>query len=161
MRDGIGILAISAILWWMFAIGFGRLPLWLIVIPLLVSGLVVAWARRLSNVAQNQPGAHVGALVGQWSAIEGALIGIAVVLLSSLHHPAAILPAMAIIVGLHFLPLARGIPVRLYYATGVALILLGVVALDLPVEPRPMVVGFGASVIVWISAILLARGIMV
>lgn len=158
MRGGIWVLAISAVVWCAFAIGFGHLPIWWILLPLALSGLLLLWASRQPGAAETGARAHIDALVGRWSAIEGVAIGVAVVLLSIVHRTDAILPAVAVIVGLHFLPLARGFPERLYYGTGAGLVLLGVAGLAWPAETRPLVIGFGAALIVWISAILLVRG---
>src|SRR4029079_14567844 len=63
------------------------------------------------------------------------------------------LPAAAIIVGLHFFPLARGIPARLYFATGGGLLLAGIVGLVLPPNERAAIVGFGAALVLWATAL--------
>ena len=158
MRGGISILSAFAFLWCIAAIGLGGRSFWWLIAPLAISAAIVAWARRVPGVGTHRQGAHVNRLVGMWSAIEGVAIGVSVLVLGALHLPQAILPVIAVIVGLHFLPLARHIPVRLYYATGAALAAVGGVGLAVPVAARPWWVGLGAAVVLWTTAVALARG---
>jgi hypothetical protein len=73
--------------------------------------------------------------------------------LENLHHDDLVFPAIVIIVGLHFLPLARGLPRPSYYATGAALIFTGLAALLLRAEQRPMTVGMSAALILWATSV--------
>lgn len=92
-------------------------------------------------------GPHVRKLVGWWSAIEVvAIIGSANVL-GHLHRSDLMFSSAAIIVGLHFFPLARGIPVRLYYAAGAGMVPAGLIALLLPPSERPLTVGMSAALV--------------
>jgi hypothetical protein len=75
-------------------------------------------------------------------------------------------PAIALIVGLHFLPLARLFRVTFYYITGVLLCVLALVAIialirGLPIAgPSPynwsLVVGIGATLILWLTALVVS-----
>ena len=65
------------------------------------------------------------------------------------------LPVGAIIVGLHFFPLARGIPVRIYHATGAGLLAVGAAGLLLPASDRPLVSGMGAALVLWGTALMI------
>lgn len=66
---------------------------------------------------------------------ESIIIGIGSVLLSIFHHPEFLLPSVAIVVGLHFLPLAKIFHIYFYYLTGILLILIGlIVMLFIPVH---------------------------
>src|SRR2546423_7828230 len=126
MRIGIIVLNVFAALWGGAAILSAHLALWLLAVPLLVSGGMIAWAERaVRHVPPRPDRGRIGRGVGIWSAVEGVAILVAVNVLRNLGLADAIGPAIAIIVGLHFLPLARGIPVRLYYATGAAIVLAG------------------------------------
>jgi hypothetical protein len=96
-------------------------------------------------------GANIGRLVGIWSAVEGVAILLAVNLCRNLGAPDAVIPAIAIIVGLHFFPLARGIPVRLYYLTGTAMVAVGAAALLVPMPGRLLATGLGCAAVLWLS----------
>jgi hypothetical protein len=61
---------------------------------------------------------QTGRRFGWITAIEGGAIFLAIVLLNVVHHPQFIAPVIAIIVGLHFFPLASLFGARVYYATG-------------------------------------------
>lgn len=158
MRNGLWVLNVFAAIWGLAGIVVGHWPLWLTILPLALSAAILFAASRL-KLGPNDPAARarIGRLVGIWSAVEGVAIFVTANVLINLHRPTALMPAIAIIVGLHFLPLARGIPVRLYYATGAALIALGLAALSLPPFGRALVTGLGAALIMWTSAIVLLR----
>jgi hypothetical protein len=93
--------------------------------------------------------------VGLWSTIEVVALLITANLLEKLHRPDLMMPCGAIIVGLHFFPLARGIPVRLYHATGAGLVIVGLAGLLLPATDRAIVVGMGAALVLWATALLI------
>lgn len=85
---------------------------------------------------------------GQW-----ALIFIVAFVLSQIGYATWILPAIILIIGLHFLPLARVFAYRPHYLTGVALILLACVYPLVAREgPESAVGALGAGLILWVSA---------
>jgi hypothetical protein len=136
-----------------------HLPVWLLAGPILLSGALIAWAgRALRHVGPRPDADRVGRLVGIWSAVEGVAILVAVNVLRNAGMADSVGPAIAIIVGLHFLPLARGIPVRLYYATGGAIVLAGAAALLLPTVERLPAAGLGSAIILWVSAVAIILG---
>jgi hypothetical protein len=59
-------------------------------------------------------------------AFEWVPIFLAAVIFGRMSHPELILPAIAVIVGLHFIPLAKVFNVPLYYWTGGAIVLIAV-----------------------------------
>jgi hypothetical protein len=155
MRNGMIILCIFAAIWAIAGIVVGGLsPVW-IALPLAISTAILLWAARQPPGAR--PGPHVGRLVGIWSGVEGVAMFLAANFLVKNYHKELVMPAFAIIVGLHFLPLARGIPVRFYYGTGASLVLLGVVGLLAPLPA--LLIGGTAAVVLWASAAALAKGI--
>jgi len=117
-------------------------------LPVLISGTLLAWGWRRTGMVPSR-GPHVGKLVGRWSAAEGVAILIASYVLQRLHREELIFSVTVIIIGLHFFPLARGIPVPLYHATGAAFVSLGLVALLLPGAQQAVVVCLGAALILW------------
>ena len=87
------------------AAGFALLP-----IAISLALLAAGW-----NGAGMVPssGPHVGKVAGLWSGVEVIALIIAVNALQHFDRGDLMFPVAAIIVGLHFLPMARGIPVRL------------------------------------------------
>lgn len=86
---------------------------------------------------------------GQW----GVIVVVALIL-SQVGYARWILPAVILIVGLHFLPLARLFAYGPHYVTGVALILLaGVYPFVTAEGPESAVGALGAGIILWLSAI--------
>lgn len=86
---------------------------------------------------------------GQW----GVIVIVALVL-PQLGYARWILPAIVLIIGLHFLPLARLFAYRPHYLTGAALILLACVyPFVAPDGPESAAGALGAGLILWLSAV--------
>lgn len=85
--------------------------------------------------------------VVQWVAIFGV-----VNLLRNLHLEGWIVSAIVLIVGAHFLPLARIFQAPQHTTTGVAMLLLAAAAVVLPASIRDAVECLGAGLILWTSA---------
>lgn len=97
--------------------------------------------------------------VAIWSSVEGLGIFVAVNVLVRTGHPQLIVPVIAVIVGLHFFPLARGIPLRGFHVTGAALVIFGVSGILLPASTSIPLVAIGAAVTLWLTGIhLLSLG---
>lgn len=125
----------------------------LIVIPIVLSvTLLIAGWRGAGSFPSRGP--RVGKVVALWSSIEVVALLIAANVLQNVDRGDLMLPAAAIIVGLHFFPLALGIPVRLYHATGAGLVFVGLVGPFLPAPERPMAVGMGAALVLWATALV-------
>ncbi len=98
-------------------------------------------------------------------ALEGVAIAIASVVCNATGHFALFFPIMALIVGIHFFPLARLFQAGTHYLTGALLCVVGLVALlVVPVTAtlggreimaRWLVVGAGCAVILWGTGLLL------
>jgi hypothetical protein len=129
----------------------GRTP-GAIFLPVALSLVLLACGWRDTGIVPSR-GRHVGKLVGLWSTLEGVAILATSIVLQNLKRDDLMFPCVAIIVGLHFFPLARGIPVRLYHATGAGLLVAGVAGLLLPPAERPMVVGLSAALILWATSL--------
>ena len=99
-------------------------------------------------------GRRVGKVVALWSTIEVVALLVAANAVQYLDRGDLLFPAAAIIVGLHFFPLARGIPVRLYYATGAGFLAAGLGGLLVPAAQRPMAVGASAALVLWATALV-------
>jgi len=153
LRSAIIVLSVFAALWAWAAIRFSGGAAGLVVVPIAISLALAMLGWRGSGLFESR-GAHVGKVVGLWSAIEVAALVAAANVLEHVHRPDLMMPVGAVIVGLHFFPLARGIPVRFYHATGAGLVIAGLVGLLLPAGERPLVVGLSAAIILWGTALL-------
>jgi hypothetical protein len=136
---------------------------------ILVSGgiLLLRAARRLprdTSPARKARDAAVGKRYRAFGAVFGleiVIIAVGIVLLNVFHHPEFRLPFVTIVVGVHFLPLARLFTVRLYYVIGVLLVLVSVtVMLVVPVstlignrQAWDVLVGSACAVILWLTGI--------
>lgn len=153
VRIALLVLTLFAVAWSWAALQLSRAAPSLILIPIAISLALLAWGWRSSGLFPTR-GQHVGKVVGLWSSIEVAALLVTANVLQNLHRGDLMLPLGAIIVGLHFFPLARGIPVRLYHATGAGFVFAGLVGLLLPAANRPIVVGIGAALILWATALV-------
>ena len=129
-------------------------------VGMLIRGLMMALAwRRGGRLAAPEERRRRGRIVRIASALEGVAIFAAVSVLVNLGRRDLIAPAVAIIVGVHFLPLARSFPAPIYYLTGALLVAVGMAGTlvhDLPA--RMLTVGIGAAAVLWLScSIMLLR----
>ena len=85
--------------------------------------------------------------IAQWVAIFGT-----VNLLRNLHLNAWVIPSIVMIVGAHFLPLARIFQAPQHRTTGIAMMVLAGLAIVLPVSLRDTVECLSAGLILWVSA---------
>jgi 1-acyl-sn-glycerol-3-phosphate acyltransferase len=145
-----------AAFWWIAGLWGAPLPTWFMVGGPIISVLMIFIARRrLRGVPARSPQAakRAGRIVG-W-AVGGEALAMTVVgnLLAINHQTAFVLPAMAIIVGLHFLPLAVLLKVRVYYATALLLILVGLAGLFLQAPLRNLVTGLSSAGLLWLTCV--------
>jgi hypothetical protein len=85
--------------------------------------------------------------IAQWVAIFGT-----VTLLRNLHLDGWAVSAIVMIVGAHFIPLARIFQAPQHLRTGIAMMICAAIAIVLPVPVRDTVECLSAGVILWVSA---------
>jgi len=109
-----------------------------------------------NNPATASKGKRTGILFGIIFGAECALIAFCAMLLGHLGLGIWIPIAVAIVVGLHFIPLARVFEVSLYYWTGV-LSVLGMIACSLISDAgtRLLSAGLVMAAVLWCTALLL------
>jgi hypothetical protein len=158
MRGGIWVLNIFAAIWGEIALIHLGWPV--MAVPIGISVALLVWASRIRLPSRSaKEGARVGRLIGVWTAVEGVAIFATFALCPRLGIPDAAVPVLAIVVGLHFLPLAVGMPSPIYYATGPAMIAVGGAALLLPAADRYVATGIPCAIILWVSSVgLVLRG---
>ncbi|MEY8191770.1 hypothetical protein AB4X15_19195 [Peribacillus simplex] len=108
---------------------------------------------------------RIGFLFNMVFIAEGLLIGIAIVICNLINQTDLIPGVIAIIVGIHFLPLASLFQIKVYYATGVLLCLLALITLLIVPDTvmfgehqilAPLsLLGFGCALILWITGLTL------
>ena len=91
-----------------------------------------------------------------FSAVFGAeivLIGLAVNLLPAVGLEPLAIPVVAVIVGVHFIPLARLFKAGVYYLTATVSVIIGISSLIVKVDMvRQDVVGFGMGLLLWLTS---------
>jgi hypothetical protein len=145
-----------AALWWIVGVTApGHASVALRGIPVLITALLLVAALRRRAVGQRLPpgeGGRRGRLIGITSAVEGLLILLAVNVLTNIGKRDFTAPTVAILVGLHSLPLARGLPARVYYATSGLLIGVGTAGCFVPDSNRLLLaVCLGAACVLWLT----------
>jgi hypothetical protein len=166
MTTGAALMFVFGGLWLFLGVLSGTpLPSWVRTVLLLTGLLLAGWggvtAKRavtLSHVAspptevENIRGRQIRRRFGWISGLEGAAIFVVVLSLNLAHRPKAIPPAIAIIVGLHFFPLARLFSAPLYYATGTLGCVIGVIGLLISESSlRSSFVGIAFGLLLWLT----------
>ena len=93
-----------------------------------------------------------------WSTVaEGVGIFIASNMVVQVGHPELLLPAMALVVGLHFLPIARAAAFWPFYVLGAALLFASAVGFGVRPPAGSVVAGAAAAAALWTAAVLALR----
>ena len=123
------------------------------VVGIAISVLLVAVDRwRGGRSAPSEVRKRRGRIIGVASAVEGVTIFAAAAVLANLGRRDLIAPAVVIVVGLHFVPLARWIPAPIYYLTAALLVMVGTAGAAIPdVAVRVLMICFGAAAVLWFS----------
>jgi len=88
-----------------------------------------------------------------WSSIgEGIGIFLASNVVNNLHRPDLLLPAIALVVGLHFLPIARAAAFRPFYLLGAFLVLSSVIGFLVAAPVGGDIAGIAAALSLWIAS---------
>lgn len=145
-----------AAIWWIAgtaAAGRGSLLLYAVGLATSAVLVVLGWRRAGQRTEASGVLRHRRRVVGIASGVEGVMILVAVNALAHIGRRDLIAPVVAIIVGLHFLPLARWLPAPIYYRTGALLVIVGLAstAIQEPSE-RTLTVCVGAAAVLWLSS---------
>lgn len=121
-------------------------------------GIAFAAMRTLRSPGRGiEPSPRAGRVI-MWSSIgEGVGLFLAANIVQNLHRPDLLLPAMALVVGVHFLPIAHAAPFRPFYMLGGALILAALAGFILGGPAAGSVAGLAAAVALWTAALLAVR----
>jgi hypothetical protein len=153
-RGAIIVMSAFAAVWWIMGVAQSRRasPM-MYAIGIVISGLMIALARRRGNDSPaHHDGKRRGRIIGAASAAEVLAMLLASSVLAKLGRVDLIAPVVAIIVGLHFLPLARGLRVPVYYLTAALLVAVGVAGTFVQNPPaRTLMVCVGAAAVLWLT----------
>lgn len=120
---------------------------------LLILGLVAS----AMQVARTSPAANDSAELGKQFGIiftlEGIAIGVGSGLLAVLNRPNLILPWVAIIVALHFFPLARLLRLPMDYLVGTAILIAVLATAPLPLTTRQTVLPLITALLLWLAGL--------
>ncbi len=102
---------------------------------------------------QSRMGRNFGLIFGA----EGLLIFLAINVLNNLHLGDYAICAIAGIVGLHFLPLARLFRRPMYYVVGVIMTIAALASIAIPMSIRISALAATMSAILWVTCVLITR----
>lgn len=128
----------------------------LLALPFLVFALIAVAAALVIRL----PGTGIvlpekAGRVIMWSSIgEGVGLGLVANVLINLHRLDLLPPAMALIVGLHFLPIAVAAAFRPFWLLGGALILAAAAGFILPAPTGGEVAGLAAALALWVASLM-------
>ncbi len=159
MKSGVAILSVMAGIWAGWGLYAAHVAQWAyagaVIIALVPMALMTK--RRFGPRTRDEE-RRVGRLVGLASFAEVVAIIVGVQLLAHAGRPDLIVCLIAGVVGLHFLPLARWMPMPRYYASGLALLIAACAGLVIPAEHRVLFVAGAASAILWLTAFSIVLG---
>ena len=125
----------------------------LLLLPIAIFAYIVIRAVTLSRNGTARLGSARAGKVIVWSSIgEGVGIFILANVLVNLGRPGLILPGIAAVVGLHFLPMAYAIPFRSFYAVAAALLAFAILGMLLPQPVGAELAGCAAAAALWIAS---------
>jgi hypothetical protein len=152
--------------WMLFAFRFVKSLGWrmLLLIALVTAGLCWGAARQIERARQMPYAAIAAPTTADRKtardfqivlALEWIPILVAVVIFNRIRRPDFILPTIALIVGLHFIPLARVFHAPLYYASGAAMVAVAIAGFVAQPPGRQAIACVGSGVVLWVTAVLL------
>jgi hypothetical protein len=157
---GVVILNVFAAVWAEWALVSSPFPYWVRLIPIVVSLAIIALYVPAIRHAPEQTGdenRRRGRLIGIASAAEGIAIFVIANVLLNIGRFDQFAPAVAIIVGLHFIPLALGLPLRAYLWMALVFVAIGLWGFMLPSTVRVLTVGSAAALAMWVTTFAVNR----
>lgn len=129
--------------------------------PVLAVGPVVFIALAAlagSKIRRSADGAYApsrkaGQIISWASAAEGVGIPIVALTLANTGHADATLPGIALVVGLHFIPMAWAIPFKPFFACAALLVCAAIVGFTLRQPVGSSVSGYVAAITLWGASI--------
>jgi len=154
------VLSFFAAVWAFLALRLTGQPQWAQVMPFVLSfALTLAALNNSRGVPPVTPAdrRRIGRTVMTWSIVEGLAIFAAVNVLTNTGHAEWTTAVVAVIVGLHFFPLAIGIRAPVYWVTGLALVgVAGAAVILVPFgATQSAAIGMGCAAVLWLTAFVI------
>ncbi len=127
----------------------------LLIIPVLVfAGIAAIAQHRIRHAPPGafEPDARAGRIISWASTAEGVGIPVVAMALANTGHNNLVLPGIAAVVGLHFLPMAYAIPFRPFYALAVFLLLAATAGFLLKQPLGAELAGMAAALALWAAS---------
>ena len=154
-------------IWWVFAAmsSISGVALWIYIavaiVPATLAGFAIFRLCRLRDLP-GDPSPTAEKMARNFRIVliaEVLVIVLAIVALGRSGHPDFITVAIALIVGLHFLPLAAIFRVPLYYTTGIVMTTWAIIcSIFLQSLFRTISVAIGSGLILWLTSLILLLG---
>lgn len=154
------VLSFFGALWAFLALHTANQALWMQVMPFALS-FALSLAALNNDRHAAKPSAEQrrrnGRTVMLWSFVEGVVIFAGVNLLQNTGHTDWTMALVASVVGGHFFPLALGLRVPLYWATGLGMLAVAAAAVALvPAGAmRDATIGIGCAVVLYLTAFVI------
>lgn len=127
--------------------------------PLVFLAVAVVASLKIRRTAKGaySPSPGAARVMSLSSAAEGVAIPIVALTLANTGHAKATLPGIALVVGLHFLPMAWAIPFRFFYVLAAVLIMTACAGFLFSQPGGSILVGYVAALTLWIASVLALR----
>jgi len=127
----------------------------LLLIPFLAFAVIaaIAW-RRIKHAPPGsfEPDSRSDRIISWATIAEGVGIPAIAMVLANTGHNDIVLPGIALVVGLHFLPMAYAIPFRPFYILAALLLLAAVSGMLLKQPEGSIMAGVAASLVLWVAS---------
>ncbi|MEC4594420.1 hypothetical protein VPG91_25715 [Nitrospirillum amazonense] len=150
----------GAIFFSLTAVVTGGLSPIILMIPLLAFCVIAAVALQLIRrhpAGRFDPPPRIDRIISRCTTGEALGIPAVILLLTNTGHRDLILPGIATVVGLHFLPMAYAIPSRPFGFLGCTLIAAAVIGALMPQPAGSILAGLTAALALWIAAAFALR----
>lgn len=166
MMIGSSIMYVFAMLWFLLGLSGGRffpleMKVAVAIVGLALGAAIAVLAVRAHRISRGAPaptaeqletGRKASRRFGLINGIQWGAVVAVIVALNVVGRPDFIAPAIAVIVGLHFLPLAGLFEQPVYYVTGILGCLIGVAGFLIPDPPaRLSAVGLSFGLLLWLT----------
>ncbi len=132
----------------------------LIIAPALVfAGLALTAWRMIATAAPSaySPSPAAEKVISRATMFEAIGVPVVAIGLANTGHAALVMPGVAAVVGLHFIPMGWAIPFRPFFGLAVAILVASGAGFALPQPTGSIVAGFIAALALWTASVLALR----
>jgi hypothetical protein len=132
----------------------------LIIAPVVVfAGLALTAWRMIAAAAPSaySPSPAAAKVISRATMFEAIGVPVVAMGLANTGHGALVMPGVAAVVGLHFIPMGWAIPFRPFFGLAVVILAASCVGFVLPQPTGSMVAGFVSALALWTASVLALR----